>query len=129
MTPELTLLPGELAVARLQPGAEAPDWAVASDSGLLTFVAAPGETTVVCEAGSVPSDVRSFGPLRALAVAGPLEPTLTGVLASIAMPLAEAEIPIFAISTHDTDYVLVPSSGADDAVATLRGAGIAVHGG
>jgi hypothetical protein len=45
---------------------------------------------------------------------------LTGILAAIATPLAAAEIPIFAISTYDTDYVLVRTASLAAAIAVLR---------
>ncbi|WP_433472184.1 ACT domain-containing protein [Spirillospora sp. CA-142024] len=58
-----------------------------------------------------------------LMVAGPLDFSLTGILAAIAGPLAAAEISIFAVSTYDTDYVLLRSDQADDATKVLRAAG------
>jgi hypothetical protein len=58
-----------------------------------------------------------------LQVAGPLEFSLTGVLAAIATPLAEAGVSIFAISTFDTDYVLVKEAALGKGVEALRGAG------
>jgi hypothetical protein len=65
--------------------------------------------------------------LTLLAVAGPLDFGLTGLLASIAAPLAEAGISIFAISTFDTDYVLVKAEKLDDAADALRRAGHRIH--
>lgn len=128
MSVDLSLLDGDLAVVRLGPGSATPAWAAAGATGLLSVTAASGETSVVCDAGDVPGDARSSGPWRALAVAGPLEHSLTGVLAAIATPLADAGVPIFAISTFDTDYVLVPAGQAADAVAALRDAGHVVDG-
>ena len=54
-----------------------------------------------------------------LKVEGPLDFSLTGVLASLAQPLAEAGISIFAVSTYDTDYVLVKGGDLERAVAVL----------
>lgn len=62
-------------------------------------------------------------PQRAFRVCGTLAHELTGVLVSLAAPLADADVPIFAVSTWDTDYVLVPESRLDDALAALRIAG------
>jgi len=59
----------------------------------------------------------------ALKLEGPFPFAMTGVLASFVQPLAEAEIPIFAISTFDTDYVLVKSEDLDAALAALSAAG------
>lgn len=68
------------------------------------------------------------GPQRALRVAGALDHALTGVLLSLAAPLADAGVPIFAVSTFDTDYVLVPEERLEDALAALRDAGHEVAG-
>ena len=60
---------------------------------------------------------------RAFEVEGPLDHAMTGVLASLATPLAEAGVPIFALATYDTDYVLVPAARVADAAAALEAAG------
>ena len=59
---------------------------------------------------------------------GPLPLDLIGILASIAEPLAEAGLSIFAISTYDTDYVLVKGRDLDTAVRALKRAGHQVTG-
>jgi hypothetical protein len=64
---------------------------------------------------------------RALKVDGVLSFHLTGVLASLATPLANAEVPIFVVSTHDTDYLLVPETLLSSAIAALREAGHSVR--
>jgi hypothetical protein len=56
-------------------------------------------------------------------VVGPLDFSLTGILAMLAQPLADAQISIFAISTFDTDYVLVKESTLDAAIQTLSESG------
>ena len=63
----------------------------------------------------------------ALKLEGPFPFSMTGVLASFLQPLAEAKIPIFAISTFDTDYVLVKAEKLDRALGVLRSAGHAVN--
>jgi hypothetical protein len=60
---------------------------------------------------------------RILEVLGPLDLGLTGVLASLAAPLADVGVPVFPIATHDTDWILVPGAQLDAAVGALRGAG------
>jgi hypothetical protein len=62
-----------------------------------------------------------------LEVQGPLEFELTGILAGISAPLAAAGVPIFAVSTFDTDYVLVHSAHLERAVEALKGAGHSVE--
>jgi hypothetical protein len=117
------VLPDELAVARLDPGAPLPEWASPGEGELHAVVRAAGEVTVVCAAARVPDDVRAERGWRALAVAGPLDFALTGVLAALAVPLARAGVSIFAVSTYDTDHVLVRSDRLAEAVAALRAAG------
>lgn len=87
------------------------------------------ELSVVCESGLVPSEVLQSGPWRALRVRGPLDFQLTGILRMIAGPLADAQISIFAVSTYDTDYVLVAEEDLGTAIARLREEGMVVHAG
>ncbi|HEY0152337.1 MAG TPA: ACT domain-containing protein [Longimicrobium sp.] len=117
----LTILPEALAVCRLAAGDAFPPWLPAHP--FLSVTRTSDELSVVCTQDAVPAGVRFEPGWRALAVAGPLDFGLTGVLASIASPLAAAGISIFAISTFDTDYVLVKAERLDDAVEALRRAG------
>jgi uncharacterized protein len=98
-----------------------PAWA-SGEGALLAVVRTPAELSVVCSDGAVPDGVHARRGWRALEVSGPLDLALTGVLASPAVPLAQAAVPIFAVSTYDTDYVLVPGARLGDAVAALRAA-------
>jgi hypothetical protein len=78
------------------------------------------ELSVVCPEKNVPGGVRSEGEWRVLVLEGSFEFSAVGVLASVAAPLAEAGVSIFALSTYDTDYVLVKEEGLDRAVSALR---------
>ncbi|MEM6456401.1 MAG: ACT domain-containing protein [Acidobacteriota bacterium] len=117
----LTILPTDLVVCRLPPGADWPAWATSGP--LVSISRTADELSVVCAAADVPDDVpatmRCEPDWRAFKVEGPLDFGLTGVLASLANPLAEAKISIFAISTFDTDYVLVKAVDLDAAAAVL----------
>ena len=118
---DLEVLEGSLAVCRLGPGEAVPDWA---EEGELSVAARTGEElSIVCEAASVPDEIESSGPWRALRVAGTLDHSLIGVLAALADPLAAAEVPIFAVSTFDTDYLLVPEECLAGARSALAEAG------
>ena len=86
------------------------------------------ELSIVCPDASVPAAVTAHRGWRAIAVDGTLDFALTGVLASLASPLASAGVSIFAVSTYDTDYVLVQQDALDRAVAALAAAGHRVHG-
>jgi hypothetical protein len=101
-----------------------PGWAAAQPGAALhAVVRTPAEVTVICSADAVPDGVRAERGWRALAVEGPLDLALTGVLVALLEPLARAGIAIFAVSTFDTDHVLVRADRLDDAIAALRAAG------
>jgi len=117
----LDLLPGELAVCRLEPGETVPSWAWIG--AVVSVTRTTGELSVVCDAAAVPGDVTHTAGWRALRVRGPLDFDLVGILAGLSRTLAEAEVPIFAISTHDTDLVLVRQGQLERALRALDGAG------
>ena len=117
----LSLLIGHMSVCRLNPAAEIPDWAMAS--GFLSITRTDDELSVVCPEEAVPEDTRSEGGWRVLGLEGPFEFSEVGVLASVVGPLAEADVSVFAVSTYDTDYVLVKEEQLEAAVAALRARG------
>lgn len=80
-----------------------------------------GELSLVCSSDAVPSNVIDHDDgWRSLRVAGTMELSLAGVLSRISGVLADAGIPIFALSTFDTDYMLVKEGRLGDAVSALR---------
>lgn len=120
----LQALPGRLAVCRLPANAEVPSWALTARFASITRT--EDELSVVCPEGSVPEtgtdpqiECVEEG-WRVLKVRGPLDFSLTGVLAALSAPLAEAGIPIFALSTFDTDYLLVKAERLEQALEALR---------
>ena len=117
---DLELLPAELAICRLDPGVPFPSW-VRGD--LIAVVRTSEELSVVCDAGALPEGLDCSRGWRAVRVAGTMDLSLTGVLAKLLAPLAEAEVPIFAVSSFDTDYVLVRGERLEQARAALEAAG------
>ena len=117
----LTKLPHKLAIARLAADAPIPDWALKSD--FFSITRTEDELSIVCHQSDVPTDVHFQGDWFGLKVAGPLDFALTGILSGLAAPLAAASIPIFAISTYDTDYLLIPETENERATSVLRTAG------
>jgi uncharacterized protein len=113
--------PVSYAVSRLDPAAAVPDWATRGRFTSITRT--PSELSIVCDADAVPPDVRAERGFHVLAVRGPLDFSLTGVLAALSAPLAAAGISIFAIATYDTDYLLVREADVDRAVRALHDAG------
>jgi hypothetical protein len=107
------------AVARLDARAPIPDWAAT----FFSLTRTEDELSIVCEERAVPSDVPAERGFRMLAVEGPLDFSLTGVLASISGALAGAGVSLFAISTFDTDYILVRNDRVEDALSALGSAG------
>jgi uncharacterized protein len=117
----------DLAVCRLPADDAVPTWALRASGPLVSITRTPSELSVVLPQADVPAHVRAEPGWRALAVRGPLPFHLVGVLASLASPLAEAGVPIFVISTHDTDWLLVRHDRLGDARAALTDAGHRIH--
>jgi uncharacterized protein len=119
----LRVLEGEYAVCRLSDAVQSVTVPPAG-SGFWSLTEVGDERSLVCLDDLVSDDagVVTRG-WRILEVVGPLDLGLTGVMASIAAPLADAGVPIFPIATHDTDWVLVPGARLEDALGALRCAG------
>jgi hypothetical protein len=117
----LTLLQGRLAVCRLAAEEPIPDWVWGK--GFVSVTRTPEELSLVCPEGCLPADTagRVERGFRAFRVEGPLDFGLSGVLASLLDPLARERIPVFVISTFDTDYLLVREDQTDRAAEALSG--------
>jgi uncharacterized protein len=119
-------LPGHYAIVRLAPDAPVPDWASLSNSTQGDFTSitrTADELSIVCPTGNLPPDVRSSHRWIGLKLKGPFRFSLTGVLQSFIAPLSYGQISIFAISTYDTDYVLVQEQFLEAALDVLLHAG------
>jgi len=123
---ELRTLDETFAIARLAADAPVPSWVGGSD--LIAVVRTRRELSIVCRDDTVPQThtevQRNF---RGLAVSGTLDFSLTGIIADLAKPLAEAGIPIYGISTYDTDHILIRSDRFEEAKTALRAAGHTVN--
>ena len=117
----LRVLPFHLAVCRLPADALFPSAALTGAFFSVTRTA--DELSLIVIEGDAPADAVIERGWRAIQVAGPLDFSLTGILSSLAAPLADAGIPIFAISTFDTDYLLVKDDRLRDSVMALRAKG------
>jgi hypothetical protein len=112
--PELELLDGVVAVAKLAPKAVLPGWASTQTAGPLhVIVRTADETSIVCDDDVVPADVPALRKLRVLRLATPPAPDAVGVIAAITSELADRGVWVLALGTHDTDYVLVRESELD----------------
>ena len=121
----MSTLPDELAVVRLPPDAAVPYWAEfpANQGTFCSITRTPYELSIVTDFAAASAAERREGPWTAFMVHGPLDFALTGILSKISGALANAGVSIFAISTFDTDYVLVPSADAERARSALAASG------
>lgn len=116
----LEVLPLQAAIVRLGPGDALPDWAGGEFFSVTRTVE---ELSVVCPEDRVPGSAAAERGWSCLKVVDSLDFDQVGVLASLAEPLRRAAIPIFVVSTYDTDYLLVKASRLDDSIGALRDAG------
>ena len=116
-----SVVPGKLAVCRLDPDSEIPAWAAASKFFSITRSA--NELSIVCAENLVPPGIQAEKDWACLQLQGPFPFEMTGVLAAILNPLAAAGIGIFAVSTFDTDYVLVKADRLHATEEALQRAG------
>ena len=116
-----SVLPGSWAVLRLPPDAEVPAGILLPPFHSVTRTTA--ELSVVCLEAPFPPGVRAETGWALLALEGPFAFDLVGILAAFLAPLAAAGVGVFALSTFDTDYVLVKRERLDDALAALAAAG------
>lgn len=118
---QLEILSMVLAICRLEPKNPIPSWAMHSE--FFSIAKTSEELSIVCSQENVPEGVRIEKGWRCLKVKGPLDFGLTGILASLANPLSAANISIFAISTFDTDYLLVKEETLEKTLQVLIQAG------
>ena len=122
---ELSLLPERFAISRLAVDSPIPGWA--THGPFFSVTRTGDELSIVTELSRVPANVKSQSGWRVLKVHGPFVLSEIGVLAALATPLAEAKISLFAVSTFDTDYLLVASETLSAAIAALERAGHTIH--
>jgi uncharacterized protein len=118
---KLFLLDELYAVVRCDPDAPIPDWGTGGQFWSVTR--SDAELSVVCRQDDVPSDASAERGWCALELAGTLDFSLTGVVSALVVPLADAEVPIFVLSTFETDYLLVREHDLPRSVEALTGAG------
>lgn len=122
----LVLLDEILTICRLHRDVPIPDWALRGN--FLSITRTTDELSIVCSQPDLPPDTMHEPDWRCFQVAGPLSFSLTGILAALVQPLAAAQISIFAISTFDTDYLLVRAEDVSRAIVELIVAGHTIQG-
>jgi uncharacterized protein len=117
----LVVLHGDYGVCRLEADQSVPDWAWTGE--FVSVTRTGDELSVVCDANAVPPGVRLEVGWACLKLQGPFAFELTGILSSVLEPLRDAGVGIFAVSTFDTDYVLLKRTQLRVGIAALEGAG------
>ncbi len=114
----IAVLEPEIAVCSLPPDVAPPR--PVPGTVIYSVTVTPEEISVVCEAAHAPAGARVERGWRALRIQGPLDFSLVGVLNSVLTPLVKAQVPVFAISTFQTDFVLVRDTDLRPALTVLR---------
>ena len=109
------------AVSQLESNAMFPDWATRGE--YFSIIRTPDELTIICPRQHIPLDVSCTADWRGLKIEGPFDFNETGILTSIAKPLGLAGISILAISTYDTDYVLIQDAQSESGLSALESIG------
>ncbi|WP_299426208.1 ACT domain-containing protein [uncultured Meiothermus sp.] len=124
--PDLHLLEDQYAICQLEASSLIPAWAMGE--GFLRISRSEEEVSVVCHQNRVPPEIKAERGWRCIRWVGRFDFGLPGILASVLNPLARAGVGIFAVSTYNTDYVLVKAHDLDRAMAALERAGHVVSG-
>jgi len=120
-TLKLRVLPGVYAYARLEPSASTPAWA---DDGTFSLqMRTKTEKCIICPESNVPAGIKKEGPWKIIGIDATLDFNQVGIIASLAVPLAEAGLSIAPIASFDTDYLLIREADLAKAMQTLIDAG------
>jgi hypothetical protein len=117
----LSILPGIFCVCSLNPDEEEPDWSFGGAFRSVTRTDA--ELSILCPSDLVPGEIEHEHGWRGIEVEGPLAFELIGILAGLLQPLAHAQIPVFVVSTYQTDYLFLKVQHLAEAIQALESAG------
>jgi uncharacterized protein len=127
--PQLTLsiLPEQYAVCRLEPNGHIPHWALLGDD-FISLTRTRTELSIVCIEDNVPQDIRAERGWRCVKVEGHFDFSLAGIHASLAIPLAQANISVLAVATYETDHLLIQKDFLEEAMNVLARSGHLIKG-
>jgi uncharacterized protein len=121
LTYSLTLFPGRYSVSLLSPSAPIPPWATGGD--FCAIIRTSDELSIICAQDSVPLDMPEYVSVARdwvlLRVEGPFAFDVTGVVAALSGPLAQAGVVLLTVATYQTDYLLVKAEQLEGAIAAL----------
>lgn len=119
----LARIPGEFVIARLDPRDEVSPELLIAPAAVMSVTRTPSELSIVCPRALAPERAQIDGPWSVWYVEGPIPFGLTGVVQAVVAPVSNRGIPVFVVSTFDSDLLMVPTAHTDDAALTLRDAG------
>lgn len=115
----LTLLPQRYALCRMSPETEAPP-EIWNEASFVSVTRTEDELSIVCPESSLPAHGKNRRGMRVFRVEGSFSFSSVGILLSLLEPLANSGISILAISTYDTDYILVHEDDLVGAISVLE---------
>jgi len=113
---QLKIFSENYGVCQLPREEKIPIWA---EGDFISITRTDEELSIVCKEKYIPKDIKCEKDWVCIKVMGPLDFSLTGILSSLAKPLAEAKISIFAISTFNTDYLLIKRNNFKKSIEIL----------
>lgn len=123
---KLTLLSGRFAICKFTPDSSLPDWVM--NSPVFSISRTFDELSIMCEEQYIPVEIERESGWRAFKFEGPFDFQQVGILNAVTAPLAQAKIGIFAISTYDTDYVLIKELHLNKTISALSDYGHKIEG-
>jgi hypothetical protein len=118
---KLTSLPGNFSIFQIDPVIGIPLWAQQGE--FFSITQAADELSIVCEDKYIPDSINREKNWRVLKIEGPFNFDEIGILNSITTPLARANISLLAVSTFNTDYILIQDSHFIEVVDILKNDG------
>ena len=118
---KFTMLRGPFAICKLARDATIPPWA--SLGVFCSITRTPNELSVICDEANVPRDATAERAFHVIQLEGPFDFQAIGILQSVLAPLAQSGVPVFAVSTYDTDWILIPAKHWETALSVLLAAG------
>jgi len=119
MIHNLKVLQNKYSILRFQPDSVLPDWIYLSEFYSITKTL-DEQSVVAAQPDPMPENITGSKDWRVLKIIGPLDFSLIGVIAEISNILKDASVPIFTISTYNTDYILVKQKDLDVTIKSLR---------
>lgn len=122
----LEIQPDYIGVFKLPPSTNIPLWVF--ECSFFSITRTYEELSIFCTDKAIPEDILAERNWACFKIVEELDFTTAGILASLANPLAEANISIFSISTFDSDYILVRRENLSKAIEVLKAVGHTVEG-